>query len=143
MPFFSSDYPYMIHSNKDRHYYSFYRMGEYKFSAVSDGRGGVGPRKTHFYPQKVYSSTDRHDVFLFISVPSHIIYFDVILEKVLSNDTAEGSSFIISDGNVRGGVGPRTTHLSSVVPPMDSSNRDDGSTCHGTVAPLQTLTEEE
>ena len=34
-----------------------------QFITDVDGRGGVGPIKTHFYFQKVDLGTDRHDFF--------------------------------------------------------------------------------
>ena len=51
----------MRHSNKDMYYYSLYLRRDDNLSVAGDGRGDVGTRTTHFYPQKVDFSTDRHD----------------------------------------------------------------------------------
>ena len=58
MSYQSKDYPAMSNSKKDRSYYSSYKRREDKFITDGDsdgyGRGGVGPRTTHFYSHKIF-----------------------------------------------------------------------------------------
>ena len=51
----------MIHSYKKCSYSTSHTLRDYHFAYDGDGRGVVGPRKTHFYPQKYNFGRDRHD----------------------------------------------------------------------------------
>ena len=85
-----------------------------QFITTGDGRGDVGSRKTHFYSKKVYFIIDRNDGNFGPSQHHHIkppMYSPLSMGY---SDNATGySSIFIASGNDKGGVGPRTTQLSS------------------------------
>ena len=62
MSYFSSDYPGMCPSIKDRSSHSLSHRQYDQLIVFFCGRGGVGPRTTHLSSKKVYFVRYRHDV---------------------------------------------------------------------------------
>ena len=103
----------MGHPDKESLSSSSYWKQEDKYSANGDGRGGVGPSNNHFSFQKVDFVTDRHDG---VSCSYKSSLTEYHMASSWSNDYSiydtVGYSFGVADGDGKGGVGPRTTHLS-------------------------------
>ena len=84
------------------------------FSTSGDSRGGVGPRNTHFYSQKVYLIPEIHDGRFFTSY-THCI--EPPLESSFSGvylyNATGGYSLVVAAGDGKGDVVPRNNQLYS------------------------------
>ena len=104
----------MSHSNKERLSSSSSRRWYDQYSTSGGCRSGVVHRTTNLSPHEVYLSTYRYGGGV---LPSHInctappmvSYYSRYYSVGASSD----SSFGVSGGYGKGGVGPRTTHFSS------------------------------
>ena len=94
-------------------FYTIYLQGGH-YTAAGCGIVGVGPRKTHFYPQKYNFGRNRHDGIFQKSQRQHTappIKLSSI--KNYTVGTSDSSLFGVAHGNGKGDVGPRTTNLTS------------------------------
>ena len=104
----------MGHSYKERYYYTSYLWRKYNCADSGDGRGGVDPRITHFYHPKYNYDRYRHDGDFQKSQRQHTAPPTALFRsRDYPIGTSDGSLFNVSVGDGKGGVVPRTTHLST------------------------------
>ena len=84
------------------------------FSISGDGVSVVGTMKTHFYPQIFYLGMLRHDR-RFHPYQNHQTEtpMDSYCIRSYSVGDSGGSLIGVAAGDVKGGVGPRTTQIST------------------------------
>ena len=119
-------YEYSIHSYNDSYYSSSNSRRKDYYGSADDGRGGAGPRNTHFSSQKDNFGRDRHDGSYKTSQRERRAFnLDLSFSRYYSSvsysykDMPYSTLFLRMDGYCGssgyggGGIGPRTTPFSS------------------------------
>ena len=104
----------MIHFKKYSSSCSLFLMMDDHFSTSSDVRGGVVFKTYHFSPKNIGLVGDRHDV-EFSPYQRHFSAHPMalVLSRYYPVGDYYGYFFGVTVGGVKGGVGPRATHLTS------------------------------
>ena len=104
----------MIHSYKKSSYSTSHTLRDYHFAYDGDGRGVVGPRKTHFYLKKYNFVRYRHDGAFHKSQQHHTAPpMALFRSRDYPVGASDGSLFGVDARYGKYGAGPMTTHITS------------------------------